>query len=111
MSRPEQRQSERIATDLPIRIERGDAVIDARTINMSLGGVLVDVRLSPAATIGERFGIALALPTLPDPLRAQAEVRWIGLTGEHGLQFVTGFRAKETWALGQWLDKIRKGSP
>jgi PilZ domain-containing protein len=111
MSRPELRRSERVATELPIRIERGEVVIEARTINMSLGGVLVAARFQPPARIGERFPIALSLPTLPEPLRAQAEVRWIGLTGEAGLQFVTGFRAKETWALGQWLDRLRKESP
>lgn len=111
MSRPEQRQSERVATSLPIRIERGDQVVEGTTINVSLGGVLVAVRFEPAATLGERFTIALALPTLAEPLRAQAEVRWIGLSGEHGLQFTTGFRARETYAIGQWLDKQRKGSP
>ena len=29
--------------------------------------------------------------------------------GEFGLQFATGLRARETWALGQWLEKARKG--
>jgi PilZ domain len=111
MTRPEQRSSERIATSLPIRIERGDVVIEAHTVNVSLGGVLVGTRLQPPATVGEKVSVALALPTLAEPLRAQAEVRWIGGAGECGLQFVTGFRAREAYALGQWLEKIRKGTP
>ena len=111
MSRPEQRISERVATSLPIRIERGDAVIEATTSNLSLGGALVTAGMSPPPTMGETFAVALALPTLAEPLRAKAQVRWIGSTGEYGLQFITGFRARETWALGQWLDRIRKGTP
>jgi PilZ domain-containing protein len=111
MSRPEQRSSERVATSLPIRIERGEAIVDATTSNLSLGGVLVSAGMSPPPAMGETFAVALALPTLAEPLRAKAQVRWIGSAGEYGLQFLTGFRARETYALGQWLDRIRKGTP
>lgn len=105
----ENRKTERFETVLAIRIDRGGVVVEGTTVNLSLGGTLVRARLEPKPKIGERMSIALSLPTLGEPLRADAEVRWIGVADELGLQFATGFRAKETWALGQWLDRMRKG--
>ena len=109
MNRPELRKTERVDTTLTVRIERDGAMIVGETLNLSLGGMLMRVVVDPAPRVGERWNIAIELPTLEQPLKAEAEVRWIGLTNECGVQFATGFRAKETWALGQWLDRIRKG--
>ena len=116
MQPADKRKNERVETVLAIQLERDGAIIEGTTVNASLGGVLVRARLEPAPKIGERIGIALALPTIAEPVRAQAEVRWIGraeATGsgdrEFGLQFATGLRARETWALGQWLERARKG--
>jgi len=105
----ENRRNERFETVLAIRIDRGGVIVEGTTVNLSLGGALVRARLEPAPKIGERVAISLSLPTLGEPLRAEAEVRWIGAVGEFGLQFATGFRARETWALGQWLERMRKG--
>jgi c-di-GMP-binding flagellar brake protein YcgR len=109
MNRPEQRTTERIATTLAVRVERDGKVFEGETVNLSLGGMLLNVVTDPPPRVGERWDVSVVLPTLEQPLRAQAEVRWIGLASECGVQFSTGFRARETWALGQWLDRIRKG--
>lgn len=111
MTRQELRKTERVDTILAVRIERAGAVFEGTTVNLSLGGSLLRVVLEPAAHVGERWQLALSLPTLAEPLRADADVRWVGLGAECGVQFATGFRARETWALGQWLDRIRKGLP
>lgn len=110
MPGPEQRKNERTQTRLALRIERSGEVIDGETINLSLGGALVRAVSSAPPVVGERWRISIALPTLEQPLVADAEVRWVGLTHECGVQFSTGFRARETWALGQWLDRVRKGT-
>lgn len=110
MNRPELRRSERLPTRLPVRITRGDREVIGHTVNVSLGGLLLNVALEPVAQIGERWQIEMTLPTLPQPLRATAEVRWIGVGSECGIQFTTGFRAKETWAFGQWIDQLRRES-
>lgn len=110
MNGPELRRSERYVTRIEVRITRGDETLVGQTVNVSLGGVLLNVVLEPAAKIGERWQVEMTLPTLPDPLRATAEVRWIGLGGECGVQFTTGFRAKETWAFGQWIDQLRRAA-
>lgn len=110
MNRPELRRSERFATRIEARITRGDRILVGHTVNVSLGGVLLNVAVDPAPQVGERWQVEMTLPTLPEPLRATAEVRWIGLGGEYGVQFTTGFRAKETWAFGQWIDQLRRAS-
>lgn len=109
MNRPELRKTERLNTTLTVRIERDGATIVGEALNLSLGGMLMRVVVEPVPRVGERWTVVLQLPTLEQPLEAEAEVRWIGLASECGVQFTTGFRAKETWALGQWLDRIRKG--
>lgn len=109
MNRPEQRTTERVSTTLTVRIVRDGGAIVGETLNLSLGGMLLRVDATPPPRVGEKWSVAVDLPTLEQPLRAEAEVRWVGLTNECGVQFATGFRAKETWALGQWLDKIKKG--
>jgi hypothetical protein len=113
MQPADKRKSERVETVLAIQLDRDGTIIEGTTVNASLGGVLVRAELHPPPRIGERIGIALTLPTLSEPVRAHAEVRWIGRPGpgytEFGLQFATGLRARETWALGQWLERARKG--
>jgi len=109
MQPSDKRKYERVETVLAIQLERDGAIVEGTTVNASLGGVLVRAHLEPAPHIGDRLAIALTLPTLTEPVRAQAEVRWIGRAGEFGLQFATGLRARETWALGQWLERARKG--
>ncbi|MBX7077629.1 MAG: PilZ domain-containing protein [Nannocystaceae bacterium] len=111
MSRPDQRQAERLPTQLPVDVTARGTTTRGATINLSLGGALVRVDLPEAPRVGDRWRMSVSLPTLAEPIEAEAEVRWIGLTGECGVQFTSGLRARQTWALGQWLDRIRKGTP
>lgn len=111
MTRAELRKSDRVGTRLVVRIERVGVHLIAETINLSLGGALLRVAFDDPPRIGEQWSLGLVLPTLDQPLLVGADVRWLGPPDECGVQFTTGFRARETWALGQWLDRIRKGLP
>jgi c-di-GMP-binding flagellar brake protein YcgR len=106
----EKRKAERLDAAVEVMIARNGVEVAGMTINLSLGGAQVRARLEPAPRIGERVRIALSLPTHGAPISAEAEVRWVSeLEPDRvGVQFVTGFRARETWALGQFLDRLRR---
>jgi hypothetical protein len=74
---------------------------------MSLGGIGFSVEADPAIRVGERVTVKLRLPRLADPLIVEAEVRWAAGSAV-GVQFLRGLRAKETWALGQFLESLGK---
>jgi hypothetical protein len=105
----EKRTHERIFVEQEIHVARGDEEAIGLTTNLSLGGAQVRVELSPPAKLGERLRVAFRVPALPEPLEAQAEVRWRSELEPSllGIQFVTGFRAKQTWALGQYLEGLK----
>lgn len=105
----EQRKWERIAVEQDIRVRRGEQEHTGRTSNLSLGGVGLHVELSPPPKIGERMRVMFDVPSLGKPLEAEAEVRWCSTADATwiGLQFVTGFRARETWALGRYLEGLK----
>lgn len=111
----EKRTSERIAVEQEIRVFRGDDETIGTTANLSLGGAQLRIALSPPPRLGERLGISFRVPLLDGPLQAQAEVRWRSEidTSMIGIQFVTGFRARETWALSRHLEamKARQDDP
>lgn len=109
MAGVEQRQSERFAVDQAVEVSKGETVVGATMVDLSLGGLRV--RLEEHAVgleIGDHVRVSFAIPTATAPLRADAEVRWRSDrdTKLFGLQFVTGFRAKETWALGRFLEQL-----
>lgn len=79
------------------------------TQNISLGGMLANVPLDPALRMGERVHVSFSVPQSADPIEADAEVRWANATSA-GLQFVTGLRAKHTWALGKFLEGLASRS-
>jgi c-di-GMP-binding flagellar brake protein YcgR len=105
----EKRTSERIFVEQEIRVERGEEAHEGLTSNISLGGAQLRVELSPPVEIGERIRVSFRVPQLPEPLEAQAEVRWRSeIDGSLiGIQFLTGFRAKQTWALNRYLDELK----
>ena len=84
-----------------------------QTRNLSLGGVSLWVALDPPPRIGERLQVSFRIPTLEGPIEVQAEVRWRNdLDHAHiGLQFVTGLRAKQTWALGRYFETLAAAVP
>jgi c-di-GMP-binding flagellar brake protein YcgR len=109
MNLAEKRTHERIFVEQEIRIFRGDEEFAGITANLSLGGLQVRVGLSPPAKLGERLRVSFRVPELPDPIEAQVQVRWRSEIDPSmlGLQFVTGFRAKQTWALGRYLEGLK----
>lgn len=104
----ELRKSERFSAELSIQVAFDDQHYAGRTVNLSLGGALVRLDGGVTLRVGSRVRVRLALPTLAAPLEADAEIRWNDDDGACGLQFASGFRARETWALGQWLDRLRR---
>jgi c-di-GMP-binding flagellar brake protein YcgR len=102
----DKRRTTRFEIQQEITVVRGDAEFIGVTLNISLGGVKLRVELDPPPRIGDRVSVALKIPKLEQPLRAEAQVRWRDNVDKAmiGVQFLTGFRAKETWALGQYLE-------
>lgn len=102
------RASARYQVEIDMHVVAADGrEATGRTLNLSLGGTLVLVPVTPPLRVGERVEVSFRVPELATPLTASADVRWVGDLDEAlvGLQFATGFRAKETWALGRFLEK------
>lgn len=103
----DKRASTRYQVEIDMHVVAEGREATGRTLNLSLGGSLVLVPATPPLRVGERVQISFQVPELAAPLTASADVRWVGDLDEAlvGLQFATGFRAKETWALGRFLEK------
>ena len=111
MTFEDKRKNPRHAVALTVDVTRDDQTVRGTTQNVSLGGLKLTVDLQPPPRVGERLWLHLDLPTLPQPIDAKAEVRWMSGDGRVlGVQFVTGLRAKEIWALGRFLDGMAKAS-
>jgi hypothetical protein len=106
----EQRAHARYNVDHAVEMGRQDELTAGRTINLSRGGMLVSVPIEPALSVGERVTLSFSVPDLEAPIRCKAEVRWANRVDRTivGVQFVTGLRAKEAWALGRFLERIRE---
>jgi hypothetical protein len=76
------------------------AVEECRLVNLAVGGAYIQGRRLP---MGMRVRIAFAVPGY-ERIDAPATVRW-GDIGGSGLQF-DGLRAKETWALGKYIESL-----
>ena len=82
--------------------------IRRQSLNISQGGIFVD---GDPLGLGEQMTLEFRLPDLPEIIRAEAIVRWVG-RGEIrgiGLQF-TGLRAIEVWAVNQLYLRARRQS-
>lgn len=105
MAFEDKRRTKRFDVEIAFAVRRGDQTYAGTTRNISLGGALVEVALDPPAKLGDRVDTSFSIPGLDGPIEAQAEVRWLSGSGL-GLQFVTGLRAKQTWALGRFLESL-----
>jgi c-di-GMP-binding flagellar brake protein YcgR len=103
----EKRASTRYQVEIDMLVIRDGQETRARTLNLSLGGTLVRVPTSTLLSVGGRVQISFFVPEHALPLTATADVRWVDDLDEAvvGLQFSTGFRAKETWALARFLER------
>ena len=102
----EKRRNERVAASVQVRIKRADTEITGVTMDLSLAGAQIQARADTPLRVGERVGIELDIPTLAQPLTADAEVRWVGVGQDFGLHFITGFRAMQTLALSKFLASL-----
>ncbi len=106
MSAHEKRASERFDVELDMELTRNGEVIAVQVVNLSQGGALIKGSFDPPLRVGERVEVSFFVPDLHESLNATAQVRWVGHAADAiGIQFVTGFRAKETWALGRFLEQ------
>jgi c-di-GMP-binding flagellar brake protein YcgR len=108
--RTENRSNRRFAYHVEVKLTRGEASLEARTHNLSLGGAMIELAAAERFKVGERLRVAIPVPELDAPLEADAEVRWVSALDERvgGVQFVTGLRAKHIWALNRLFDELKK---
>ena len=101
----EQRSSERFDIERDIELVRGEETVQGTTVNLSLGGAMVRAGFSPPLSMGDKLRVSFELPGLDAPVRMEAQVRWVSDIdpSRAGIQFLTGFRAKEAYALGALL--------
>ena len=97
------RVHERFNCDLPVVVdvvaEQGDAEIQARASNISLGGVyLIAAEQLP---FGTPVKVRFRVPSLKEEANIEAIVRWVKPDG-FGVQFGR-LRALEVWALNQYF--------
>jgi hypothetical protein len=100
MSEPHYRAFERRPMNLPARLHVTQAPLEARIVNLSLGGAGVETRAY--MPIGMRVELELETPTLWDPLRIAARVTWLRETANG---FIVGlcFQHESSRAAGSLL--------
>lgn len=108
--RTEQRQSDRYAVLREILVRHGDREWTGSITNLSLGGARLRLPENNTLAMGDRIQVSFSIPTHAEKLTATALVRWRVDRGMplFGVQFITGFRARETWALGRFLEQLRR---
>ncbi len=105
MAFEDKRRTKRFDVQLAVRVRRVDEEVTGITQNLSLGGMLVQVGFEPALELGDRVQASFSVPQLGESIEIEAEVRWTA-GAVVGLQFSTGLRAKQTWALGKFLESL-----
>jgi hypothetical protein len=90
------RLHERYAVQLPVTVKFGSEAVPGRTVNISLGGMLLDA--DAPVPFGAEVVVLVAIPQAGEH-ELPATVRW-SQAKSVGLQFHS-LRAKATWALNQ----------
>jgi len=98
----ERRDNQRFEVVVIVRVFMGDTVVDWPSEDISAGGMRLRVE-GDAPKIGSRLKVSFKLPLLAAPIEAEGEVRWVdGSTPPTcGIQFSTGLRAREVWAINR----------
>jgi hypothetical protein len=107
----ERRRHERVATDLRVRVDVGGATVEGRTVNVSEGGVAMDLPEAPLSAKGLLIAIELA------------ELGWQELRGElrrsepnegGGVRLAARFAAAATEggpeAIREFIDRYFEGA-
>lgn len=108
--RGEQRQSDRYVVARDVVVRREGQSWTGNMLNLSLGGARIELAEPTSLQIGDRIEVSFDIPTYEGHLGAVATVQWRVDQGVStlGIQFATGFRAKATWALGRYLERLRR---
>lgn len=98
----ERRDNQRFDYDVIVQVTRGDLTFRCSSEDVSTGGMRLRLEGAPPR-VGERLRVEFKLPLLHDAIRAEAEVRWIDRSSSAscGVQFMTGLRAREVWAINR----------
>ena len=106
----EQRSNPRYEVDLAVGVTVEDVSVPGRVVNLSFGGALIRVGVPGGVRVGQRLAVSFVVPAPGGAisLRAACEVRWLSQRdGESmGVQFTTGFRPREVYALGQYFKSL-----
>ncbi|MEZ4400084.1 MAG: PilZ domain-containing protein [Kofleriaceae bacterium] len=94
------RTATRHPVDLPCAV-REEASRDARIVNLSVGGALIEY---PRRPMGARVHVTFRVPTLADAIEIGAIVRWSTDT-EIGVQF-DGMRPQDVWAINKYFESL-----
>lgn len=107
MAPHEKRATTRYQVEIDMQVIVHGRAASGRTLNLSMGGTLVLAPTPEPLRVGDKVQVSFCVPELATPLTASAEVRWVGDLDDAmlGLSFTTGFRAKEMWALGRFLER------
>jgi c-di-GMP-binding flagellar brake protein YcgR len=92
------RVHDRCEIRLPVEVEHQGRNLHGTTLDLSLGGMLLN--LVADVPIGATVKLRFSLPTQTQAIEATARVRWVDGQSRYGLQF-DGLRAREVWALQQ----------
>jgi len=95
------RSATRHDVDIEARFQSGSAPVECRIKNLSIGGAFVAVAKLPR---GARVKVWFRVPGLENEIESEGTVRWATDQGV-GVQF-DGLRARETWALGKYLEAL-----
>ena len=99
----ERRRYQRQPASLEVELEFAGRRLRARTRDLSLGGLSLDV-VEPIPH-GQEVSLSFVLPTDPQAIRCHAVARWADPQGGLGLQFL-GLRARATWAVQKFLMEL-----
>ena len=91
---------------LEIEVTSDGTTFTTHTRNISLGGLyLLSER---AIAFGSKIKLRFKVPTQPEPIEVDGEVRWLesedGDVHGVGVQF-GGLRARDVWALNKFFEK------
>lgn len=104
LSPKDKRKAERYDLEVVVHVDRAGVDMVWPSEDVSAGGMRLRIEVeSDVPPVGERFSLYFSLPLLSEPVRAQGEVRWVdaGSPTICGIQFTTGLRAREVWAINR----------
>jgi uncharacterized protein (TIGR02266 family) len=100
------RSDRRYERRLPIEILYEGATHAGHTRNISLGGVFIE--LDHPLPFGARIKLRFKVPTQPEAVDADGQVRWLemeeGRLRGIGVRF-DGLRARDVWAINKFIER------